>query len=158
MISNDARPMFSMLSHSIHGECWVGRDRKGLICFIRLIKSYILPHKTFEFCYNNAPRSYRTSKCFLLSVSRRSEHRRAENSQWTKLNWNVSHTTKMTLMDFQLTFCFLSPALFLSAGFSASYDGNIRMFGGNTCQNFTLYTQKTRGCWFWKVEARMCVC
>lgn len=38
-----------------------------------------------------------------------------------KLNWNVSHTTRMTLMDFQLTFCFLSPAV-------PSYDGNIRNF------------------------------
>lgn len=56
-----------------------------------------------------------------------------------KLNWNVSHTTRMTLMDFQLTFCFLLPSFSPLLPHMTEISGS---FGWKHLSEF--YTEKLR--------------
>lgn len=106
------------------------------------LSNLVIEERCWPGCWHYKAHSYRFSRSPTLLWN---------NSVEIKLNWNVSHTTKMTLMDFQLTFLFPLLLFWLFC----LYDGNIRMFGGNTCQNSTLYPKK-RGCLFSEGEA--CVC
>lgn len=141
----------SMLSHSIHWKLQQLTGGKRFICFIILIKSY--------FCWQSIGISLSlslstvTQSAFLsclktILLTRCFMHRKAENFQWTKLNWNVSHTTKMTLMDFQLTFCFLFCSVFSLHTTEISVETPVRILH---C------SQKGEDVYFEKCK-RVCVC
>ena len=170
----------SMLSHSIpkHERCVVGcflveEEKFMIFVFINLIKSFRFYKQTslltMPECFHKAhwlkwnvllvPLSFVHSyilHCWSRAIWAKAQLKCFTHNKNDINGFSVNILFPLSSLPFMCLYISFSPSCTRLAPFLGSHDGNIRMLGGNTCQNFTLYP-KNRVCLFWKVNARRLV-